>query len=336
MYRQLPSQEYQTSLNAAILASALQNGRPSRPISWHPALRQQEYRSHFFSPTTTVNSRNLPATRAYPQPRQILTGAFEDESVLQSFASSGISTSHMESFGLSTADSHLPIQHPTNLQVSNPQLDGASWNEPTSGIPSDAQLISNEWPFDMMSINQSISSVGAPASINGSVSSPGRLTEPDTPDLLPIQQFGDYADGQSVSVLEKPEPEDELVGMGLYNHPESFAEGPSLGMNGKGLKLEETFTPSSDNEADENDDEDDKQQESEETLSRVNNSSQTQQRIAPLFEVNKQPNKPAESMMQKSFFFEDDVGLQQRVVTDPQQSFNIGSTSCMNYGYGWI
>jgi hypothetical protein len=332
MHRQSSKQDYQASLNAALLASAIQSGRRSRPISWHPASRQLDY-TQLYAPSTTVDSYNMPVTQACPQPQQMMTGAYDDESMLNSYAPSEVSMPQ-QNLDFSTADMNFPIHGPAYLEASNPQLDGISWDGTSPAIPSYLQPTPNEWPFDMVSMNQSIPSVGAPASIYGSVSSPGRLTEPPTPDFLPIQQFGDEADSQAVSALEKPHADDELVGMGLYNHPESFAEDSFYGLNGKGLKLEETFTPSSDNEVDDNDAEEDEQQEPE-AQSRTDIESQPQKQPNQHIETNKH-TRPAENMMQKSFFFEDDVDYQQRVSTEPRTSFNFGGTSCMNYGYGWI
>ncbi|KAL2851483.1 hypothetical protein BJY01DRAFT_209085 [Aspergillus pseudoustus] len=331
MHRQLPKQDYQTSLKAALLASTMQSGRRSRPISWHPASRQLDC-SQLYAQRTAVDSYNIPVTQACPQPQQIMSGAFDD-SMLNSYAPSEISMAQ-QNLDFSTADMHFQIQEPSYLQSGNPQFDGVSWDGTSPGVPSYLQATPNEWSFDMVSMNQSIPSVGAPASIYGSVSSPGRLTEPPTPEFLPIQQFCDEADSQSMPVLEKPAADDELVGMGLYNNPESFADGSFYGLNGKGLKLEETFTPSSDNEADDNDGEDDEQEERE-IQGRTADGNQAQPQSTQHIETNKQP-KPGGNMMQKSFFFEDDADYQQRVTTEPRPSFNFGGTSCMNYGYGWI
>ncbi|KAL2830046.1 hypothetical protein BDW59DRAFT_141672 [Aspergillus cavernicola] len=336
MYPQLPSQDYQTSLNAALLASAIQSGRRSRPISWHPASRQPGYStpSHYYPFNTTMNSRNLPVTQACPQPMQAMTGTLNDAGMLQSYAPSDFPTMQ-QNLPFPMAESHLPMQESSYLQASNPQFDGASWDGPTPGFPSYVHPGSNDWSFDMVSMNQSISSVGVAGSNYGSVSSPGRLTEPATPDFLPRQQFGDDAESQSVPTLEKPDAEDELVGMGLYNNPDTFSETSLYGLNGKGLKLEETFTPSPDNEADDNDEEDDDQQDTNEPRSHLNSASQTQRQSNSHC---KQPSISTESMMQKSFFFDDNDDPQQGTMTESRPSFNFGATSCMNmnYGYGWI
>ena len=333
IYRQLPNQDYQASLHAALLKSAIQRGRRSRPMSWHPASRQPEYPapSHYDPSTMTMNTFNFPVTQVCPQPQQPMSGAFNDETaMLQSFASTEFPTS--QQMTLPTAESQLHFLQDTSfLQVNNPQADGTFFDGSHPGLSTLAPPISNDWPFDMVSINQSVPSVEVPPSNYGSVSS-GRLTEPATPDFLPIQQFSDDADPQSMPALEKPDSEDELVGMGLYNNPDSFIDEPLQGRNGKGLKLEETFTPSSDNEADNEADydDDDPQDLNQDCTSQT----QQQQQQSSHHNASKQPTKPAESMMQKSFFFDDD--FEQPSMGEYRSSFNFAAPSCINYGYGWI
>ncbi|KAL4943584.1 hypothetical protein BDV06DRAFT_132582 [Aspergillus oleicola] len=315
MYRQVPNQDYQTPLNAALLASAIRGGRSSRPVSWHPASGQPDYSVPQYLPSNTpVNS--LPVTQDCFQPQQ-MTGAFDN---IQSFIPPDNSNIQQE-LPLSGTGHYLPTPDST-WQASNLQPDGTFWDGSGQGLPS---YISNDWPFDMVSMNQSVPSVGVAPSNYGSVSSPGRMTEPATPDFLPIQKFGDDAD-PSMTKLEKPDQADELIGMGLYNNPDTLSDGSLYGPNGKGLKLEETFTPSAGND----DDEDDADEEDEEFAQQP-----TQIRQNTNLHQSKQPQKPAESMMQKSFFFEDDE-LDRSVMPETRPSFNIASPPCMTYGYGWI
>ncbi|RDW63065.1 uncharacterized protein DSM5745_10176 [Aspergillus mulundensis] len=294
-YRQPPAQDQQAHLNAALLAAM--NRRRARPMSWHPAL-SQEYASPSQYCPPNMDLYNFPDTQPQPQHSQTMMGGFDD-TMLHQFAGADMSNIAFQ------PSQELFSQH-------NPQADSAFWDQTGMGVPSFPP--SNDWPLDMTSINQSVPSVGAPPSNYDSVSSPG----PATPDFLPIQQFGD--DAESVA-MEKPEPEDELVGMGLYNNPDA-TDGLVYGMNGKGLKLEETFTPSAQN--DEDDDEEEDQQEPEQDSN--------DQQLPP------QPTKPAESMLNKSFFFENDDDIEQP--TTARHSFNFPTnnfpTSCMNYGYGWI
>ncbi|KAL4887372.1 hypothetical protein BJY04DRAFT_175763 [Aspergillus karnatakaensis] len=332
MYQQLPSQDYQSSVNAAMMASAIQSERRSRPISWHPASRQPEYSvpQHYYPANADTNSQMFSVAHAGPQPMQAMANTFDDGSMLQSYAPFDIST--LQHNFAPTAENQLPIQRSSFLQANDPQFDGVSWEGSTPGLtPSFVQPTSNSWPFDMVSMNQSVPSVGAPASNYGSVSSPGRMTEPVTPDFLPIQHFGDDLDSQSMPILEKADPEDELVGMGLYNNPDSLTEGSLYGLNGKGLKLEETFTPSPENEADEDDAEDDDDQ-----GPIPERASESHQQPNSHYDASQQTNNASGMMMQNSFFFEDDEDVQQRGMVETQPPFSVGATPCMNYGYGWI
>ncbi|KAL4904762.1 hypothetical protein BDW74DRAFT_153465 [Aspergillus multicolor] len=295
-YRQLPAQD-QAHLNAALLASM--NRRRARPMSWHPALTQQEYATPQYYPPN-MDAYNFADMQ--PQQAQAIMGGFDD-TILQQFASTGMQQ-----------DMAFPQLPQESFLQSQPQVDSAFWDQTGMGVSPFAP--SNDWPLDMTSINQSVPSVGAPPSNYDSVSSPG----PATPDFLPIQQFGDDADPVA---LEKPEPEDELVGMGLYNTPDA-TDGLVYGMNGKGLKLEETFTPSAQNDDDDDDEEEDQQEPEQDS---------NDQQQPP------QPTKPAESMLNKSFFFENDDDIDQPTMARHSFNFptnNFPTTSCMNYGYGWI
>ncbi|KAI9370783.1 hypothetical protein BJX61DRAFT_68974 [Aspergillus egyptiacus] len=328
---QLPKQGHRTSVAAALLPTAIQHGRQPRPISWHPASTEPDYSTQTYSypSSMTMDSHSVSDMQDY-QPLQAVTGNLVDTSMLQSYTSPEMPISH-QNVPPPMAASHLPMQESDFLQLDTAQLNGVSWDESASGYASYVPTASsNEWPFDMFSMNQSVPSVGIAGSNYGSVSSPGRLTEPATPDFLPIQQFNDTAP-QSLSTPEKPDPEDELVGMGLYNNPDTFIEGSLYPLNGKGLKLEETFTPSLDEEEDEEEEEDPEQSD---VLGHTETASPPQKQSDSHFK----PNRPAASMMQRSFFFEDDDDFQQRAYSGSQRALNFGPTSCMttNYGYGWI
>lgn len=124
--------------------------------------------------------------------------------------------------------------------------------------------------------------------------------------------------------------------MGLYSDPEVPEEHSLLGVSGKGLKLEETFTPSSDNEAEEDNEEteEDASEQSNQEKSEVNYE-QLQTTIPP-----EQPAKAPPSMLQKSFFFDDchddTSSIHHAITAGSQHLFNFGNQTCMNYGYGWI
>jgi hypothetical protein len=124
MYHQISNQDYQATLSAALLVSAMQTGRRSRPISWHPASRQPEYSApqHYYPSNSTMNPHNFPITQASPQPLQSMSNAFDEGSMLQSFAPSNISTTQ-HNFA-HPAESNLPVQQSSFLQANDPQFDG--------------------------------------------------------------------------------------------------------------------------------------------------------------------------------------------------------------------
>jgi len=85
------------------------------------------------------------------------------------------------------------------------------------------------------------------------------ITAPPTPEGFPIQPFDNIL-GDSADILStKTPPGEELVGMGLYDGPEEVALCVELNSdvlaNGKGLKLEETFSPPPVPEEEDDDDE---------------------------------------------------------------------------------
>lgn len=91
---------------------------------------------------------------------------------------------------------------------------------------------------------------------------PSENTAPPSPDFLPIQgTANDTNDDEPSPLLSKiASATEELVGMGLYDPPSQSFGLPyrgKLGSIGKGLKLEETFEPSTDDEDGENDGEGD-------------------------------------------------------------------------------
>jgi len=85
------------------------------------------------------------------------------------------------------------------------------------------------------------------------------ITAPPTPEGFPIQPFDNIlGDGADILSTKTP-PGEELVGMGLYDGPEEVALCVELNSdvlaNGKGLKLEETFSPPPVPEEEDDDDE---------------------------------------------------------------------------------
>lgn len=189
-----------------------------------------------------------------------------------------------------------------------------AWDATVPDLSTTPQPLSDGWTYGMMSMNNDIPSVPA-QSYYESVPSSGDMTGPSTPDLLPIQPHEDY---EHESALDTKD-DNELVGMGLYNQPET-----TQGVLGKGLKLEETFTPSPDDDKDLEDDDED-----------ASNDEQTDQDPEPQeVEPIKQPAKPSMDLLSQSFLFDDD-SFEQHAVPDAQQLFSLNQP-CMNYGYGWF
>ncbi|KAF5864777.1 hypothetical protein ETB97_006314 [Aspergillus alliaceus] len=322
IYQSVQTQAYQTPINPAILASVMRRRRASRPISWHPAtLESATYTSPPYFQTTAEES--LPVMASSIQTLGTAPTAFADGSMIPSYASPDFSTPN-GAFSFSTMPDSAPMQQSSFLDMSGAQFDQVTWDTGASNLTTMAQPISDNWTFDMMSMNNSIPSADVEASGYASAPSSGYLTGPSTPDFLPIQ----HPDSNSKSLHESTsdeQPGDELVGMGLYSHPDPFLESSFHDISGKGLKLEETFTPS-DDEADDNKDAESEDDDQESTEQVIASSSSP---------IQKQSTNPTTNMMQKSFFFDDD-DLEQQTMSGPQQLFNLGSQPCMNYGYGWI
>ena len=209
-----------------------------------------------------------------------------------------------------------PIQQSGFMPMDAPQVD-PGWDVAAPTMSAMPPPMPECWAFDMMSMNNSIPSADVAPSSYESVPSSGCLTGPSTPEFLPIQKFDDEPSLADVS-LNNQESENELIGMGLYNSP-GMLESSRQGVSGKGLKLEETFTPSSDNEDEDNKDTDDAEADEE------------QDDVEPI----KQPVKPPVNLLQKSFFFEDD-DLESHAISDTQPFIGFGDQSCISYGYGWI
>ncbi|KAA8652619.1 hypothetical protein EYZ11_010482 [Aspergillus tanneri] len=326
IYRHLPTQKYQASYDPAYLASAINTHTATRPISWHPASLESAAYSEHIQPT----QNNLGAMGMCTQPTDVSPSMMTDGSMLPTYVSIDIPFS-TETCPFSGAQYMAPMQQPSFVGMNGSQVDPVAWGTNGSSMSAATQPMSDGWAFNMMSMNSSMPSANVAGSGYASAPSSGCLTGPSTPDFLPIQQPDDNSKSFSAPAVNKPKPEEELVGMGLYNHPDSLFDTPFDSFSGKGLKLEETFTPSSDNEADDN-----KDAENEDDDEHVSNKKQSpaQNQKIPGSKPYK-PVKPAENMMHKSFFFDDD-DLDRHVMSGSQQFFNLGSQPCMNYGYGWL
>ncbi|KAJ6102714.1 hypothetical protein N7486_005141 [Penicillium sp. IBT 16267x] len=316
--------QYQSSLEAALLASAVRN---PRPISWHPSSARTRGLSHstYFPDFAQENYADMST-----MPNQSLDmnalSVYGSETML-SYPLSADATLSPESyipFYLDTNDA-MPLQH----SMPNSQVESMAWDTASNPIDlSTMQTTSDGWSFDMLSM-ANIPPPETTCPSYASVPSPGELSGPSTPDFLPIQQFDSPA---PIQEKKQGKPEEELVGMGLYSQPDGSMSQSQQGTLGKGLKLEETFSPS-DDEKDEDDDNDDADGNDMEPVPQQS----MPQPPAPMPQQNvsqpRQYAQPALNLLHKSFFFDHDDMDQQPMPSAPFTSLN---QSCMSYGYGWI
>ncbi|KAJ5370721.1 uncharacterized protein N7496_006813 [Penicillium cataractarum] len=321
----MPNQYHQSALEAAILASNAQN---TRPISWHPSsartrgfsnpIRLPDYASEAFVTMTMQDQpmHGLPTDSMMSYPVSagptFSTGYFPEYADMQ--------------------DSLAFQQQTPSLSVAGSQVEPITWdttaNADFSGID---QSTSDGWTLDMLSMANNIPPAETTCPSYASVPSPGEMSGPSTPDFLPIQHFDDES---AFTQKKVGKPEEELVGMGLYSHPSNALGQIHQGTLGKGLKLEETFSPSDD----ENDDEADAEGEVDDE---VNDFGSTQPQFSPQeqlpmaqpsnFPIPKQSSKQALNLLHKSFFFDNDDSDQH--VRAPVQRYPDLTQPCMTYGY---
>ncbi|TPR07562.1 hypothetical protein CAN33_0028195 [Aspergillus niger] len=233
-------QGYQAPVNTAFVASALARTGQNRPTSWHPALEPVSYPTAQYVPATTALD-NFAAIGVCPQPLPTAPATFDNSSMLPSYTPADMPCSDLGFPPLPDAQHQMSLQQSTLLQMNDSQAEPVSWDANASTL-SMAEPMSDCYSFDMSSMHNNIPPVYVAGSSYESVPSSGCLTGPPTPDFLPIQRPDDDLHSQ-VEPLPEKQHEDELVGMGLYSNPEASLGNSLLGLSGKGLKLEETFTP---------------------------------------------------------------------------------------------
>ncbi|EAW13138.1 uncharacterized protein ACLA_015830 [Aspergillus clavatus NRRL 1] len=332
MYSQPPQQQgYQPPMDVAAMASAMRRARKPRPMSWHPAsLGMATYPTAQYIPAATT-ADNLAATGLCAAPDTIPV-TFGGDGMLPPYSIPDTAMSDtMLSYFSGVGDAATAMQASYLQQQQQPMDDSqVAWDAGTSQFSTMITPMSDGWSFDMMSMNNSMPSADVAGS---SYESAPSSTGPSTPDFLPIQQFDNDANFQS----EPLEKEDELVGMGLYSHPEMSLNSSLNGLGGKGLKLEETFTPSADEGIENKDadaeDDDDEQESNEDPLK--NDSSDRYPAQPDPQPYHQQPVKSTQSMLNRSFFFDDDDKLDHNGGIT-QQFFNLENQPCLNYAYGWI
>lgn len=320
---------YQSStIQAAMLASAMR-ARNSRPISWHPSSARPRglsnpHRIPDFYP------ENYPGMGAVPDQSFDQLPAYGNENMLSypmptPYSPNDYSTYYSEeSFPLPPHQTPVPI----------PQVDPMAWDvTPTqpdlSTVP---PPMTDAWTMDMFSLNSSIPPADMTCPSYVSVPSSGELSGPSTPDFLPIQQF---ESNEPRPITETKKPVEELVGMGLYSQPDMRLSTALQASPGKGLKLEETFIPT--------DDQDEDSQNSDGEMNGLE--ALVPQQLFPSADATptprqtglpaaRQSSKQALNLLHKSFFFDsDDIDQQTMPAAQPFASLN---QPCMSYGYGWI
>lgn len=313
--QQLPSQDYQTHLAITALASAARTQR-ARPLSWHPSsARDQRY----FKRSYTMVQPHQPAP---------MYGEGNFLSYPPAVSDVPVSTQYPISNFLGDAS----VQQMSPLSMDSSQIQSLPWDTPSNGLPTTPQTMPPAWPSDMGSMDNFddfISSAALPSSFYETVPSSDGYTVPSTPDLLPAQPLDIESESQPQPASNNRKSEDELVGMGLYSDPEASGANSLLGISGRGLKLEETFTPSSENEAEEpdsKDEDDDGEEENEEAEEPKQDLSEMTYMLPP-----KQTAKAPVSMLFGGH--EDSI---QSLIAESQQLLTLGEQSCFNYGYGWV
>lgn len=323
-----PPNQYQSSLEAALLASAVRN---PRPISWHPSSARGRGLSHpaclhDFAANNYAHMGTLPNQSVNALP------VYGSDTMLSYPVSAGPSYSPGYFPVYTDMQDATPLPQQASMSMPGLQVEPMNWDITGSNadLSTMTQTMSDGWSLDMLSM-ANIPPAETTCPSYASVPSPGELSGPSTPDLLPIQQFDDVADSRD---KKDGKGEEELVGMGLYSQPDGSLGRWHQGTLGKGLKLEETFSPS----------DEDKDEDSADANEGGNNVESVQRQVAPdefacmtqqpNLSAPKQQSKQALNLLHKSFFFDHD-DLDQQAMTAAQPFANLNQ-SCMSYGYGWI
>lgn len=336
-YRQRQSQVYRAPIEDALLASAVY--QQCRPMSWHPTSQQPVVynnmgRATYPPPTNDISQALQPALPS--------SNGLEN---LSSYPISGESMPITDFSGLQLYEAASGTPQSNFPQMNASPIDTMSWDMSSSTFPCISQDPSQGWALDGVSMADGMPSSYIPDFGQESVQSSDDFTGPPTPDFLPIQQFPD-ASASCPDLTSKSESSaDELVGVGLYDEPDtSLADNSMLGgfnevqgSKGKGLKLEETFTPTSD---DEEDDGEDETEGDENTQGYRGNEAGTQrtetQHSEQEREIVDQSLNAATTMLGKSFLFDEPEDMMATSIPECPQMMGTLEIPCSNLGYGWI
>lgn len=252
--RLLNHRSSQYPVDTTLLAASLHQQDRSRPVSWHPS-------SGHMGSSQSASFQNT-WEHAAPNKQQSTemfgTAAIYGLVTPVPYPIPGDSISN-EYFAPLDNNNYGPLMMPQQAPYTPSettgamQIDTTGWNCDVIAPQLMTDLPDQYWmPTDSLSMHSSIPYDDV--SMNFVPQNSTDITAPPTPDGLPIQQFDETTEDVP-ELLAKPSG-DDLVGMGLYDAPEevAFSGGLLGGMDsslltsGKGLKLEETFSPAPEEE----------------------------------------------------------------------------------------
>ena len=251
--RQQQHQHPQTA--AARFARSMQ--RTSRPVSWHPSspqflLQSVEPVGHM----TSSAPQQVPTTQAFPEQ------TWENASAMPGTDFMLMPTAADERLLQLAGNFDLEYMPQMYMPMQPALLDESStWSQQpmvttTAMNSSFATLVP-----DMGSQNNGMANVDqvnvTPSTVD--------LTAPPTPEACPLQMIPNLPETEEQSAEKDGDTGEELVGVGLYDEPEDYRAFDALGgsdfrrPSGKGLVLEQTFSPP--NKDDDSDAEDNEEEE---------------------------------------------------------------------------
>jgi len=325
----------QYPVDMALLAASLQ--QRSRPLSWHPSSRYTRY-----SNTTGANqpaSVSNMSTQSQMESLESLSAAsmyglvtpFSYYAPGDSSVNGYLSSAVDQSYGVSTLPQTL--QH---AETDLTQMDPVFWLEDVANLPYIPQQETQYWPEEASAVTQLLPTNQVSCSSQDSLPSSEDISVPATPDILTVGEHTNEPD--DTTEVQKPlSQNEELVGVGLYDQPDGLVSFGSTLLGsirdyqepiGKGLTLEETFSPAPENEenGEEDGDGEDGEDEDEEEDA--------------LSEIDDQPSIPSESLHTTLKTIGNSLLIEVAENMVPTTPMHI-ATGVLNishnaYEYGWI
>lgn len=339
MQRPAVHRAMQSAFDTALLAAAFRQ-RQSRPVSWHPASAKHSSRSTVWQGTIPAPAFADYNTSYLPAP-QLHSACLYDRGQPLSYSPVDITGPNQFMQTVPHPQDYPATQQSTALAMHNPLLEPNPWAANWPDLQASQQAIPRAWPVDATILEDSAVCGQIETPSYDSITSPSDSFDPMTPSFPPVQPL-DGMQQQSTKL------EDELVGMGLYSDPE--VPGEHSPRTGRGLKLEETFIPCSDDEADDDGDDDngsdvDGNDNDDGEGDDIDKGGQALEIDVPeaivdgLEQTHMQKalsSKPcSETSLPSAFLLGiDDPSNNSSLFAGAQQL--IASGSCMNYGYRWI